>query len=334
MRSQRIGVLMGGLSSEKEVSLQTGQAVLAALLARGYDAHAIFVDRDIDLVLRQSGVEVAFLALHGRYGEDGCIQGLLEVLGIPYTGSDVLASALAMNKVKAKQIFRLHNLPTPPCYVLDRVSSSDPLAAHGDFGFPVVVKPVNEGSSVGVEIVADAAALMAALERAFRFDGEVMVERFIEGREISVGIVADRALGAVEIAPRQGFYDYNTKYISGECDYFVPPRISPERYRGVLTQALFAHRALGCAGLSRVDMIVHPLGNEYLLEVNTLPGMTRNSLLPKVSAAAGLSFEDLVEQILSTAQLHTEWRGHDRHHVSSQPYQGGERRAAGAPRHH
>jgi D-alanine-D-alanine ligase len=301
MHKRRIGVLMGGLSSERDVSMETGQAVLAALRQRGCDARPIIVDRSVDRVLRQEGIELAFLALHGRYGEDGSIQGLLELLGIPYTGSGVLASALAMNKVKAKQIFRLHNLPTPSFYTIepDRV---DLLEVHGDFGFPVVVKPVNEGSSVGVAIVADPAAFAAAVERAAAFDREIMVERYIEGVEISVGVLNDRAIGAVEIVPRHpGFYDYRTKYQSGDCDYYVPPRLSPERLRGVLTQGLLAHRALGCRAASRVDMIVSPLGNEYVLEVNTLPGMTRASLLPKIAAAAGLSFEELVAQILLAA---------------------------------
>src|SRR5262245_46462325 len=238
MRNRRIGVLMGGLSAEKAVSLETGQAVLAALQGRGYDAIPIFVDRDVDMVLRQHAVGAAFIALHGRYGEDGCIQGLLETLGIPYTGSDVLASALAMNKAKAKQMFRLHNLPTPAHYVLTEERATDLDVYHGDFGFPVVVKPVAEGSSVGVEIASDLGELEQACERGFCFDSEILIERFVSGREVSVAILGDRPLGAVEIAPRRGFYDYTAKYTKGETEYFIPPRLSPERYRGVMTQAL------------------------------------------------------------------------------------------------
>jgi D-alanine-D-alanine ligase len=325
MRKRKIGVLMGGLSTEKSVSLKTGQAVLASLRSRGYDADPVFVDRDIDLVLRQAEIDLAFIALHGRYGEDGCIQGLLEVLGIPYTGSDVLASALAMNKVKAKQMFRLHNLPTPPYYVLTEDRLADLDVYHGDFGFPAVVKPSAEGSSVGVEI---------ACERAFRFDSEVLIERFVSGREVSVAIVGDRPIGAVEVEPKQGFYDYSAKYTSGETSYHIPPRLSPERYRGVLTQGILAHQALGCSGTSRVDMIVSDTGNEYLLEVNTLPGLTPQSLLPKISASVGLGFDDLVEAILGSARLSNIDRGERDRRISHRPFEGGERREAAAAEHH
>lgn len=323
MRNKKIGVLMGGFSAEKQVSIATGEAVLAALRDRGYDADPIFVDRDVDLALRQSDIDVAFIALHGRYGEDGCIQGLLETLGIPYTGSDVLSSALAMHKVKAKEIFRLHNLPTPAYYVLERSDEARALARHGDFGYPVVVKPVGEGSSVGVEIVESAGALEAACERALRFDDEVLVERFIAGREISVGILGDRAIGAVEICPPEdGFYDFSAKYTRGASSYHIPPRLSPERYRGALTQALRAHRALGCSGATRVDMIISDAGNEYVLEVNTVPGLTPTSLLPKIAASVGIEFGHLCEAILRGARLAALGRGRTDRRVAQRPYHG------------
>ena len=336
MRSCRIGVLMGGLSSERAVSLKTGEAVVTALLDRGYEAQPIFVDRDIDLVLRQAQIDIAFIALHGRYGEDGCIQGMLETLGIPYTGSDVLASALAMHKVKAKEIFRLHNLPTPPYYVMQRDAELDVAAIHGDFGFPAVVKPVGEGSSVGVEIVHDELELVAACERAFCFDCDLLVERFVAGQEISVAILGDRALGAVEIevASEGGFYDYGAKYRSKSTSYHIPPRVSPERYRGVLTQALRAHRALGCSGATRVDLIVSDTGNEYILEVNTLPGMTPTSLLPKIADSAGLAFGELVEVILQGARLSASARGHGERRINQRSFGGDDRRATAAPEHH
>jgi len=324
---------MGGLSNERSVSLDTGTAVVAALEELGYDVVPIFVDRDIDLALRQAAIDVAFIALHGRYGEDGCIQGLLETLGIPYTGSDVLSSALAMHKVKAKEIFRLHNLPTPPYYVLGREHEQDPVAYHGDFGFPVVVKPVSEGSSVGVEIARDEAEFVAACERGFCFDSTLLVERFITGQEVSVAVLGDRALGAVEIVPRHGFYDYGNKYSSGATDYYVPPRLSPERYRGVMTQALWAHRALGCSGATRVDMIVQSSGNEYVLEVNTLPGLTPTSLLPKIAAAAGIDFAALVEAMLGGAELSTAQRGHGDRRIGRHPFEGDDRREP-VPEHH
>jgi D-alanine-D-alanine ligase len=306
MRQPKIGVLLGGLSSERQISLQSGQAVLTALKARGHDAQPVFVDRDLDLVLRHERIDVAFIALHGRYGEDGCVQGMLESLGIPYTGSDVLASALAMNKLRAKQIFRLANLPTPPYYVVPADLEPDELLArHADFGFPAVVKPVGEGSSVGVAMVQDRDQLVAARACAARFDRQLLIERHIDGQEISVGVLDDRALGAVEIETHRDFYDYEAKYSAAVAtSYIMPPRLSAERYRGVLHQAAMAHRALGCSGASRVDLIVSPTGNEYLLEVNTIPGLTRHSLLPRIAAAAGLSFEDLVEAMLGSACLH------------------------------
>lgn len=303
MQSPKVGVLLGGLSSEREVSLRTGEAVLAALRERGHDAIPIYVDDDVDVALRQEPIDVAFIALHGRLGEDGCVQGLLELLGIPYTGSGVMASALAMHKNKAKELFRLHNLPTPAYYTLSADDVADLADAHGDFGFPCVVKPNCEGSSVGVAICSSLAELAAAVDKALCFDDEVLVERFITGKEISVAILGDRALGAVEIAPREGFYDYQNKYTKGATDYFVPPRLSPERYRGVLAQALRAHLALGCAGVTRVDMMVSDSGNEFILEVNTVPGMTPTSLVPKIADAAGISFGELCELMLAGASL-------------------------------
>jgi D-alanine-D-alanine ligase len=328
MKNRKIGVLMGGLSSERDVSIQTGEAICAALVERGHNAVPIYVDRDLDLVLRQQHIDVAFLALHGRYGEDGCVQGLLEILGIPYTGSDVMASALAMHKVKAKELFRLHNLPTPAYYVLGAADARDPAALvdeHGDFGFPCVVKPAREGSSVGVAVCEDAAAFVAAVERAACFDDEILVERYIAGQEVSVAVLGDRALGAVEIAPKTGFYDYGNKYTRGATDYFIPPRLSPERYRGVLTQALRAHLALGCGGATRVDLIVSESGNEYILEVNTTPGMTRTSLLPKIADAAGLTFDDLCLAILAGARLHAGRSGRDRR-IAQRAFEGDDRR--------
>lgn len=339
MQSRKIGVLLGGLSSERDVSLRTGQAVLAALRERGHDAIPIYVDRDVDVALRQEQIEVAFIALHGCWGEDGCIQGLLEMLGIPYTGSDVLASALAMHKAKAKELFRLHNLPTPAYYSLTEAAiarsgaAGDDLAAlHGDFGFPCVVKPIREGSSVGVTICRAPGELGAAVERALCFDDEILVERYIAGKEISVAILEDRALGAVEIEPRDGFYDYANKYTRGATDTFVPPRVSPERYRGILAQALRAHLALGCRGATRVDMMVSDAGNEFVLEVNTLPGLTPMSLLPKIADAAGISFGELCEMMLAGASLATR-RGRGERRIVQRAFVGDDRREAAVEHH-
>jgi D-alanine-D-alanine ligase len=323
---RKIGVLLGGLSAERDISLRSGEAILAALAERGHDACAVFVDRDVDLMLRQTGIDVAFLALHGRYGEDGCIQGLLEVLGIPYTGSGVLASAMAMNKAKAKEIFRLHNLPTAPGYLIQADSADEVIENHGSFGFPVVVKPAGEGSSIGLRVAKDELELEAAVEDAQRFDDDVLVERFIEGREISVGLLDGKPLGAVEIAPRRGIFDYQNKYTPGRTDFHLPARLSPERYRSVLRLAALAQEALGCEGATRVDLIVSERGNEVVLEVNTLPGMTPDSLLPKIAHGAGLSFDDLVEEMLNGARLRAHGHRRDRRAVQ-RGFAGPDRRA-------
>ncbi len=330
MKHHKIGVLMGGMSSEREVSLRSGEAVVAALRDRGYRAEPIYVDRDLDLVLRQTAIDVAFIALHGRYGEDGCVQGLLEMMGVPYTGSDVLASALAMHKIKSKELFRLHNLPTPAYYVA-APDDDDVIDRHGDFGYPCVVKPAREGSSVGVTIVRAESELIAAIEAAACFDGDILVERYIAGREVSVAVLGDRALGAVEIAPHADFYDYAAKYQRGGSEYFIPPRLSPERYRGVLTHAVRAHLALGCRGATRVDMIVAEPGNEYVLEVNTIPGMTPTSLLPKIADASGIGFGELCEAIVLAATLPSH-RPRGERRLGQRTY-GGDERRIGAEHH-
>lgn len=309
-RPRRIGVLMGGMSAERQVSLISGDHVRSALERRGHHAVTIDVDHQVDRTLRQSGVDAVFNALHGRYGEDGCIQGLLEIMAIPYTGSGVLASALAMNKLKAKEVFRLHNLPTPPYYALASADRPRLRAIHGSFGFPVVVKPAGEGSSVGVSIACDEEQLERACDAAFRLDSTLLVERYIPGTEVCVGIVNGRALGAMSIVSHNDLFDYEAKYTAGHAHYHVPARLSAERYRGVLTQALRAHQVLGCAGATRVDMIVSDIGNEYILEVNTLPGLTPRSLLPRIARHAGLSYEDLIEEILSDVRLRGCGAGH------------------------
>lgn len=305
MKARRIGVVMGGTSAEREVSLKTGRAVAEALAGAGRQVATIELGPDVDtvLALRAANVDVAFLALHGRLGEDGCIQGLLEVLGVPYTGSSVLASALAMDKLKSKELFRLHNVPTPPYYVFDKDSLADVEEVHGSFGFPVVVKPRREGSSFGIAKADGPAALAKAIADARRYDRSVLVERFIAGKEVSVGILDGRVLGAIEIAPKSGMYDYHAKYTPGMTEYFMPARIPPTRYRGVLNLAERAAQALDCSGAVRVDLLVTEGQNEYVLEVNTLPGMTPTSLLPKIAAEAGYSFADLCEAIVDRATL-------------------------------
>lgn len=299
----RIGVLMGGLGPEREVSLKSGEAIFGALEARGHDVVRIIVDRDIDRVLRQTPIDVAFIALHGTYGEDGCVQGMLEMMGIPYTGSGVLASALAMDKLKSKELFRLYNVPTPPYYSVERDQLDHLEELHGSFGFPVFVKPRRSGSSVGAGKADDMTELRARCEDAARYDRSVLVERHVAGREIRVVVLDGRALGAIEIVPQGEFYDYKSKYTSGRSEYHFPARLAPTRYKGVLNLAERAHGALGCSGATGVDLLVTEGENEYVLEVNTLPGMTATSLLPKVAAGAGYDFGDLCEAILSRATL-------------------------------
>lgn len=302
-RFGRVGVLMGGLGPERDVSLKTGEAIFQALEARGHDVVRMVVDRDLDRVLRQTPIDVAFIALHGTYGEDGCVQGMLEVMGIPYTGSGVLASALAMDKLKAKELFRLYNVPTPPYYVVDRDQMDRLEELHGSFGFPVFVKPRRSGSSVGAGKADDVGELRARCEEAARFDRSVLVERFVGGREVAVALLDGKALGAIEIVPKGEFYDYKSKYTSGRSEYHFPARLAPTRYKGVLNLAERANGALGCSGATRVDLLVTEGENEYVLEVNTLPGMTPTSLLPKIAAGAGYDFGDLCEAILSRAAL-------------------------------
>jgi D-alanine-D-alanine ligase len=311
MSKKRVGVLMGGLSAEREVSLRTGAGVADALEERGHDVVRIAFGPDtrgIDQLVREANIDIAFLALHGRGGEDGCIQGLLELLGVPYTGSNVLASALAMDKLKSKELFRLHNVPTAPYYVATRESLRDLAEVHGSFGFPVIAKPRGEGSSVGVSRADDLVELATSIEAALAHDDLVLIERFVRGMEVHVGVLDGRSLGAIEVVPKSGVYDYASKYTPGATDYICPPRLGSTRARGVMNLAERAARALGCTGACRVDLLVTEGENEYVLEVNTLPGMTKTSLLPKIAASAGVDYGTLCEAILNGAALHSHIR--------------------------
>lgn len=302
MKNRRIAVLMGGMSAEREVSLKSGAAVHQALLNRGYNAVAVDVGRDLAEVLKTEAVEVAFVALHGRYGEDGCVQGLLELMRIPYTGSGVLASALAMHKLYSKQTFAASGILTAPFRCYRRTDAVK--LAELPFGLPVVVKPVQEGSSVGVSIVKQESELQAALELAFCHDEEVLVEQFVKGQEVQVGIIDDQAVGAIEIVPKNEFYDFEAKYTDGMAEHIFPARLDEQAYQQALQTGVAAHRALGCSSYSRVDLLVTPAAECYVLEVNTLPGMTALSLLPEIAMkGAGLCFEELVERIIKTAAL-------------------------------
>lgn len=305
MEAVRVGVIMGGNSSEREVSLKSGAAVALALEELGHDVLRIDLGTGVDAldILADADMDVAFLALHGKQGEDGCIQGVLEMLGIPYTGSGVLTSALSMDKLKSKEILRLHNVPTPPYYTISRREIAQLGEIHGSFGYPVVVKPRREGSSVGITKVDSAAELAQAVETALLFDESVLVERFVKGAEVAVAVLDGRVLGAIEIEPVGEMYDYNAKYASSETKYHLPARLPPTRLHGILNLAQRTAEALDVRGAARVDMIVTPGMNEYVLEMNTLPGMTETSLLPKIAASAGYSFSALCQAILETARL-------------------------------
>jgi D-alanine-D-alanine ligase len=306
--TKRIAVLMGGVSAEREVSLKSGNAVADALEARGHDVLRLDVSGDTDRLLRMAkssfGMDVAFIALHGTFGEDGCIQGMLECLGVPYTGSGVLGSALAMDKLKSKELFRLHNVPTPPYYVARANDLNDLEDLHGSFGYPVIVKPRTEGSSVGITKATSHAELAAGVRRALEFGTDALVERFVRGAEVHVGILGGRVLGAIEIVPKRPFYDFVAKYTPGMAEYHMPARLSPARMHGVLNLAERAAKALGVDGACRVDLLVTEGENEYVLEVNTNPGMTETSLLPKIAAAAGYDFGALCDAIVDLAKLH------------------------------
>jgi D-alanine-D-alanine ligase len=256
----------------------------------------------IDSVLqKQNRPDVVFMALHGKYGEDGTVQGMLELLGIPYTGSGVLASALAMNKAMTKRLFAAEGIPSPPFIVLD-----DPEKAPyvGDyFALPIVVKPNQQGSSFGMTIVREKEGLKTAVELALRYDTEALLEKFVRGREITVAVLGGRdaeALPPIEIAPRRDFYDFEAKYIPGNTDFHIPARISDEEARLASEYALRAHKLLGCRGVSRVDMIIDEEGI-WVLEVNTTPGMTATSLVPKAAAAAGMTYAALCDRLIDLA---------------------------------
>ncbi len=300
---KKVAMLYGGRSTEREVSLRSGAGCAEALRSRGYDVTPVDVDLQVAAQLREMKAEVAFVSLHGRWGEDGSIQGLLESMGIPYTGSGVLASALGMDKVFSKLLFRDEGLDVVEYRVFPREKAAHVAVGDLPFGLPAVVKPAGEGSSVGVHIVREAEALAAACQDAAAYKGDIIVERFVKGMEVNVAVLDRKALGAIEIVPSREFYDYVAKYTPGTTQYFYPPRLPPEHLKRLHAAAEKAHLALGCDGATRVDFIVPPDGTPYILELNTLPGMTATSLVPKISAGNGISFADLCERLLEGAGL-------------------------------
>jgi len=297
---QLVGVLWGGLSAEREISRLTGEAVCAALETRGYRVRSISVEPDGAWIAQAQKTDIVFIALHGKFGEDGAVQGVLETLGIPYTGSSVLASAVAMNKPMAKRIWQTYALPTPDWQIVEQ----GPPAEQAVRSYPVVVKPIAEGSSVGVSIVHSEAMLTPALTQAFQYDTACLVEAYIPGKEVTVGIIEGQAIGAMEVVAKGEFHSYDVKYTPGREEFLMPAPLPEVTYVQVLKLARQAHRAIGCSGYSRVDMRVSPAGEIFLIELNSLPGLTALSYLPRIAAHHGLSYEDLVEVILQQATLH------------------------------
>ncbi len=310
---ERVAVLMGGTSAEREVSLRSGAAVSKALREIGYEV--IDVDIGADIVEQLLGIrdlaDLAFVALHGRMGEDGTVQGLLELLGIPYTGSGVMASAMAINKFMTKQVLRANAVPVAEDVMVTEAEVESlglEKVAEGislDLGFPCIAKPNCEGSTVGASRARNVEELEKAIALALEYDDLLIVERYIEGRELTVGLVGGKPeiLPVLEVVASKGIYDYECKYTSGMTEYIVPALIPEELANELQRLSLRSHLALGCEGISRVDFMVDGEDRSYCLEINTIPGMTELSLIPKAAAAAGFSFVEVVEMIMATARL-------------------------------
>jgi len=307
-KGKKVAVLMGGPSGEREVSLRSGAAILKALQERGYHAMAIDAHPDLVTELKREKVEVCYNALHGTFGEDGVLQGLLESARIPYTGSGVSACVLTMDKIITKRLLALEHIPTAEDVV---VKKSD-LANIPEIPFPgpYVVKPAREGSSLGISICENKSQLPNAVGIAAKFEGEILIEKFIAGRELTVGIVGNAMFPSVEIVSKNAFYDYQAKYTKGFSQYFCPAEIPPVVAENLSNLALKSYRVLGCRGGARVDFRLDAKQNPFVIELNTSPGMTELSLLPMGAKAYGLSFADLVECILDSAglEIHIGWR--------------------------
>lgn len=295
----KVAVLMGGLSSEREVSLKSGSAVLAALLAKGVEACAIDAGADIVGQLQKAGCDRVFIALHGRGGEDGSLQGALETLGTPYTGTGVLGSALGMDKVRTKQLWMGVGIPTPPFVMLEH--GFNPAEVVEKVGLPLITKPVTQGSSIGMTKVTDVQQLPAAFELARRYDPVVMAERWITGKEYTATVLLGCPLPLIRLETPRGFYDYDAKYISNDTRYICPCELPEAEEQRIQTLATRAFSALGASGWGRVDVMCDAQGNPWLLEVNTVPGMTDHSLVPMAARAVGISFEELCWRILETS---------------------------------
>jgi D-alanine-D-alanine ligase len=301
MKFGKVAVLLGGKSAEREVSLKSGGMVLNALRSRGVDAHGFDPrERDVTALVHER-FERAFIALHGRFGEDGTVQGVLEWLGIRYTGSGVLASALAMDKLRTKRIWQAEGLPTAPYAVLTR--ESDLKAVARRLGTPLFVKPASEGSSVGMTKVKRAADLEEAFALAVNYDPVVIAEKFVDGPELTVGILGEQVLPIIRIETPREFYDYEAKYIADDTRYLIPSGLPKAKEAQLQALCLKAFQALGCTGWGRVDLMLSRQGRPYLLEINTSPGMTDHSLVPMAARAIGLAYEELCIKVLEGAHV-------------------------------
>jgi len=301
MNFGKVAVLLGGKSAEREVSLKSGGMVLAALRKKGVDAHP-FDPKEKDLLeLVKERFQRVFIALHGGFGEDGTVQGVLEWLGIPYTGSGVLASALAMDKVRTKRLWAAEGLPTAAYAVLGRDTNLKAVAKK--LGVPLFVKPASEGSSVGMTKVKKAGDLEEAYALAVNYDPVVIAEKFIDGAELTAAILGERVLPIIRIETPREFYDYEAKYIANDTRYLIPCGVAEKKEKELQAICLKAFRSLGCRGWGRVDLMLDKRGRPYLLEVNTSPGMTDHSLVPMAARAVGISYEDLCVQVLEMAHV-------------------------------
>ncbi len=305
----KIGVLLGGRSAEREVSLRTGEAIYQALLSNNYDAVKIDVDNNIVENLKSQQIELAFIALHGKYGEDGTIQGLLEILDIPYTGSDILASATAINKIATKRILIFEGLPTPEFFAISHSEYSDNTIDYINdkimsLGLPVVIKASTQGSTIGISFVHHKNEIKSAIEQAFQYDSTILVEKMVNGIEVTASVLGNEkpeVLPLIEIFSSTGVYDYTAKYTAGLSNHIIPPRLSDIVQQIIKDLAYKTYRAIGCRGFSRIDFMVDQANHPYILEVNTVPGMTETSLFPDAARAAGISFETLVDKLVKLA---------------------------------
>lgn len=300
LKEQKIAVLLGGSSAEREVSLNSGKAVLDALLSQGYDAYPIDPQEYNVADLKKDGFERVFNILHGRGGEDGTMQGLLEQIGLPYTGCGVMASALTMDKMRTKMLWKAFGLPVAEMEIVTKQNfvDLDPAAVVAKLGLPLMVKPSLEGSSVGLTKVKQLEQLKDAVAYALKFDETVLIEEWLAGEELTVPVLGGKVLPAVKIVPEGEFYDYDAKYISDNTQYFCPAGLSAEREQELADLVKRAYEVVGCRGWSRIDVMTDAQGHFRLVEVNTNPGMTSHSLFPKSAATVGISFERLVVKIL------------------------------------